>query len=189
MADNVERWKIPGASLRGVFKAWMSRLAARDGEALVDSAGSALANEERKVVDIHGEISRPDVILDLFGSLKKRGRIHIADAYSSITCDKDCVQNRAHVVIDRFSGGTNDGKLFKNAVLTDPGQRMEFESVISIRSPHQREVDWLSRTLQALHLGLIRLGSSKSAGRLEIKKVEVLSNPAGAVFNPEFKEN
>ena len=55
-ANSTKKWRIPGSSFRGVIRSWMTRLAVKDG-----------AGEEP--------------ILDLFGTLKKCGRIHFTDAY------------------------------------------------------------------------------------------------------------
>ena len=182
-ADGKEYWKIPGSSLRGVFKAWFSRLVARDGEKLADSAEEYLASGEHKNV----EINKQDMITDLFGSLEKRGRIHIGDALSNRSANHNTdEQKRTHVVIDRFTGGTNDGKLFFNTVLVS-SNNLTFECMISIAGPTQKELDLLKNTLQALHLGLIRVGSSKSSGRLEVAGMEILSIPDGLEFNTQLK--
>ena len=64
---------------------------------------------------------------------------------------------------------------------------LTFESMISIAGPTQKELDLLANTLQALHLGLIRLGSSKASGRLEVAGTEILSIPDGLEFNTQLK--
>ena len=183
-ADDKEYWKIPGSTLRGIFKGWIARLAAREGEKLSDSAQRYLERGNRK------EVKAPnlpeDPIQDLFGSLEKKGRIHFSDAYSSRPADKEMdARKRSHVVIDRFTGGTNDGKLFQNSVLI--ASDIRFLTEISILEANEKEVRWLQQTLQALNLGLIRVGSSKSSGRMEITDITVSANPAHYEFNTEMK--
>jgi len=183
-ADGRSYWKIPGSTLRGIFKGWMSRLAARDGEKLSDSAEWYQTRGNRKEVEAPNLPDDP--IQDLFGSLEKKGRIHFTDAYSARPADaKKDTQKRSHVVIDRFTGGTNDGKLFQNSVLT--ASDISFKMEISILEAGAKEVHWLEKTLQALHLGLIRVGSSKSAGRLEIGEITVSANPSNYDFDTEMK--
>ena len=177
-------WRIPGSSLRGVFRAWMTRLAARDGASVRDS-------NERWMDQFHkdGQEYKPDLvawgydkenkkkyrknpslledpILDLFGSMYKRGRIHIADSFAR---EEGEAQDRMHVAVDRFSGGANEGSLFNNQVLV--GNRLRFSVTLSIDRPTESEKEWLRKTLIALHLGILRVGSSKSGGRLEIKEI------------------
>lgn len=183
-ADGLQRWKIPGSTLRGIFKGWMSRLAAKDGEKLSDSADWYQTRGNRKEVEAPNLPDDP--ILDLFGSLEKKGRIHFSDAYSNRPVKDSDTRKRAHVVIDRFTGGTNDGKLFENSVLT--AGDLLFQTEITIREAEEKEVRWLEKSLQALNLGLIRVGSSKASGRLEIAKIDVTANPAGYGFNTEMKE-
>ena len=181
--DGNRYWKIPGSTLRGIFKGWMSRLAAREGEKLSDSAEWYQTRGSRKEVEAPNLPDDP--IQDLFGSLEKKGRIHFTDAYSSRPVTDSDTQKRAHVVIDRFTGGTNDGKLFQNNVLT--ASDISFQAEISILEAGEKEVHWLEKALQALHLGLIRVGSSKSAGRMEIAGITVSANPSNYAFNTEMK--
>jgi hypothetical protein len=77
-ASGAKKWRIPGSTFRGVIRSWMIRLAVKDG-----------AGEEP--------------ILDLFGTLEKRGRIHFADAYCLADPKENGEQRRDHVAIDRFS--------------------------------------------------------------------------------------
>jgi hypothetical protein len=37
-----------------------------------------------------------------------------------------------------------------------------------VKNIQEHEAKWLAQTLKALHLGLLRVGSSKAAGRLEL---------------------
>lgn len=122
-----------------------------------------------------------------FGNLQQPGRIKISDGLapcSSEPTDRsgEC-QKRIHVAVDRVTGGAAKGMLFDNRVLvgladsdgSDGDQQQAagpllFDFSIQIDNPRQHEVRWLAQTLIALHLGLLRLGSSKSAGRLEFAK-------------------
>ncbi|MBO7329091.1 MAG: hypothetical protein J6W00_10025, partial [Lentisphaeria bacterium] len=164
---------------------WFSRLAARDGKKLVDSV-ERYRNEGAVKTDQLYANGEDDVISSLFGSHEKRGRIHIADAYSTQPVDDPAAdtQYRPHVAIDRFSGGTNDGKLFSNYVLAG---NVKFTTVITIAAPNADEIGYLQKTLQALHCGVLRLGSSKAAGRLEILSYEVTATSDGAEFALNLK--
>jgi CRISPR/Cas system CSM-associated protein Csm3 (group 7 of RAMP superfamily) len=185
--DGSEHWRIPGSSLRGVIRAWITRLAARDGETLTDSVANWYdrsddpaksykpdligwgfkGNEDRARYQENPDLL-DDPILDLFGSMYKKGRIHISDAFSRPAEQQD-VLDRSHVAVDRFSGGANEGALFKNQVLA--GDRLVFPVTILLSTPREKEVQWLVKTLRALHMGILSVGSSKSGGRLEIKSI------------------
>jgi hypothetical protein len=41
-------------------------------------------------------------------------------------------------------------------------------ATITVRDVKDYEAEWLAKTLKALHIGLLRVGSSKAAGRLEL---------------------
>ena len=176
-----ERWKIPGSTFRGIFRSWMSRLAARDGEQLVDNAERYQERGDKK--DVEDE-DRNDAIQSLFGTLQHKGRIHFTDAFSSVKCNNVLhIQKRRHVVIDRFTGGTNDGKLFENGVLVNPDGDMKFTLEVSICNASEKEVRWLEKTFTAMQLGILRFGSSKAAGRLEVCSQKIISNPNHFSFN------
>jgi CRISPR/Cas system CSM-associated protein Csm3 (group 7 of RAMP superfamily) len=196
--DETEHWRIPGSSLRGIIRNWMTRLAAREGEKLRDSAdewfkvfnnnddpsakytkslGWGFIDKEKDKDKWEQYKKEPDKlkdpILDLFGSLYKRGRIHITDGFSRKVKDSD-TQKRMHVAIDRFTGGANEGALFKNKVLT--GENLRFPITIILQKPKKQEIEWLKKTLLALHLGILHVGSSKGGGRLEIKSISAEGN-------------
>lgn len=185
-ADGTRYWRIPGASLRGLFRSWITRLAARDDKPVRDSAerwnnqfakggqvykphsaaGGFATDDEAKEFSIHPE-KLNDPVMDLFGSVYKRGRIHISDALSTTPAnEKQQVNQRMHVAVDRFSGGANEGGLFSNTVLCGPG--IAFNCSMAMDPKDDCEVEWLIKTLRALHLGILRVGSSKASGRLEI---------------------
>ncbi len=203
-ADGTEHWRIPGSSLRGIFRAWMTRLAARDGEPVSDSLDRWYAQEdspykpdligwgfyegeERKRIQKH-PYELTDPILDLFGSMYKKGRIHITDAYSGPIKAHEA-QDRMHVAIDRFSGGANEGALFSNQVLH--GENLRFPVTIILKTPSEKDVEWMVKTLRALHLGILHVGSSKGGGRLEIKDLSATCDGTGAItsFRQELVKN
>lgn len=197
--DGTRCWRIPGSSLRGVFRGWMTRLAVRSGAKVRDSverwdeqyddhspmkykpdlAGWGFVNEEERERYQESPELLEDPILDLFGSMYKRGRIHITDSFSMPVNEKQDVQDRTHVAVDRFSGGANEGALFKNQVLTS--QRLGFPVTIIIKKPMGQEVEWLVKTLRALHLGILSVGASKSCGRLEIKSISARGTNTEAI--------
>ncbi len=203
-ADGKEYWRIPGSSIRGAFREWMTRLAAREGKTVLNNASrycngelvmkgenpgwGFLTGEERTHYQAKPEELK-DPILKLFGSFYHRGRIHITDAFSSNEAQNANIQERMHVAIDRFSGGANEGMLFDNTVLIGD---VQFIFNIAIHSPSPDEIKWLEKTLRALHLGLITIGSSKGSGRLEIKNCTPLDNKAEEItgkINDFIKEN
>jgi CRISPR/Cas system CSM-associated protein Csm3 (group 7 of RAMP superfamily) len=195
--DGSEHWRIPGSSLRGIVRAWMTRLAARDGETITDSVtnwydrcddpkksykpdliGWGFKDKQDRACYQENPDLIDDPILDLFGSMYKKGRIHISDAFSRPAEQRD-VQDRYHVAVDRFSGGANEGALFFNQVLT--GTRLVFPITMVLSSPREKEVQWLVKTLRALHLGILSVGSSKSGGRLEIKSISATGSESQTI--------
>lgn len=189
-SDGRTYWRLPGASLRGLFRSWFSRLAAREGWRVADSvrrqkklwSGEELPKHEQLNGDNLGwcflptsdrkhEIAKTDCpIASLFGSLFQAGRIHIADAYApcsrmkpSSQCSEE--QMRMHVAVDRLTGGAAESMLFDNTVLCS-ADHLVFPVELWIHDPQEHEVDWLWRTVRALDVGVLRVGSSKSSGRL-----------------------
>ncbi len=209
-ADGEQYWRIPGSSLRGIFRGWMTRLAVKeilslkeddqekpsplDGKRILDSVerwdnctshpntynpddiawGFVDKENRQQFQEKPHELNDP--ILDLFGSLYQKSRIHISDAFSNQRVNKQAA-DRMHVAVDRFSGGAHEGALFQNQVLT--GSDLKFSCKITIDRPREEEVAWLVKTLRALHLGILLVGSSKGAGRLEIKSLSVKGPMAG----------
>lgn len=183
-------WRLPGASLRGLFRSWFSRLAAREGRAAADQVhrqqkiwqGEELPKQEQLNGDNLGWCFLPNSerkhdkaetdcpIASLFGSLFQAGRIHIADAYAPCSRMKPTAQCpeeqvRKHVAVDRLTGGAAESMLFDNTVLCS-SDHVKFSVQIWISDPKEYEVDWLVRAVRALDLGILRIGSSKSSGRL-----------------------
>jgi len=209
-ADGERYWRLPGSSLRGVFRAWMSRLAAREAAAgegvgpadsverfesrqrtpatgdevgwLLDSAAEragnvrALARDDRSLDEV---VTCP--VGDLFGSLYGAGRLHISDGISDRPVaptrenpSDGAAQHRRHVAVDRITGGANEGFLFDHAALL-PGPR--FRVTLRIRDVTRHDAEWLAATLRALDIGLIRIGSSKSSGRLALASAPRVEGP------------
>ncbi|MDR2390487.1 MAG: RAMP superfamily CRISPR-associated protein [Planctomycetota bacterium] len=211
--DGEKYWRLPGSSLRGLFRAWMTRLAAREGEPVANSAalerkrreaGKGLKTEEAMNGDNLGwgfipkgertaaARDRPESacpIMKLFGSFRRAGRIHFADAIvkRGAANAKTAEQMRMHVAIDRITGGANDGMLFDNLVLTsDLGNA--FPVRIRIADPEEKEARWLAQTLKALDLGILRVGSSKASGRLTARKVRASGGHAEVFGRFSFGE-
>ena len=174
------RWCLPGSTLKGLFRGWVARLAARGSDdGSVDDrverylvrrgAGQQTTGAMTAYGDVDDETRRtlqrdPDrvtcPVMRLFGSGYARGRVVILDA---LTDDAD-EQPRMHVAVDRVSGGVNEGLLFDCRVLT----RARFPVTVLVDDPSDEEVRWLAGCIRALDRGLIRVGSSKAAGRLAL---------------------
>lgn len=173
-ADAKERWRLPGSSLRGVLRAWMSRLAAREGLKIDDRVERYVSEGRRGSGDDiawgfdnrnHKREEVPDCpIMNVFGSAVAKGRIHISDGYCLVTEGQE--QVRMHVAVDRITGGASDGFLFDNTVLCGA---VQFPIRIRIQQPQDHEVRWLAQSLKALDLGLIRVGSSKAVGVFHVR--------------------
>lgn len=186
--DGKTYWKIPGSALRGPFRSWVTRLAARSGYTVSDSLARHRQHPEGisgddAAWDFKSEKEREELVLKLsedpamledaidcpvlrlFGSGYAKGRIHMDDIFSSDPVDKNLEQSRAHVAIDRITGGTREGALFQNRVLL-PGKA--FEMHVDIHEPTEEEARWINSTLMAMHHGILRIGSSKAAGFFQL---------------------
>lgn len=209
-ADGREYWRLPGASLRGLFRSWYARLAAREGEPVADSharhlemqeKGEELAGDllgwvfDQKNPQVHDE----DPVARLFGSLHKKGRIWFSDGYCPVSADGQERQKRVHVSIDPLTGGAAEGLLFDDYVLTAPA---EFEVKMVVEAPGAKdgeennaedgakrekrfedEARRLASALEALDLGLLRIGSSKSAGRVSLAGTPKAAGKFAHFFN------
>lgn len=198
-ADGSELWRLPGSSLRGIFRAWVSRLARREGLPVADSLeryreqgppkGDELAwgfdppetrSEKQSLLrQDPAKLSEavPCPVMRLFGSAYACGRIHFADAYAPR--DPAAEQPRMHVAVDRITGGANEGMLFDNSVLTSP---VQFEISIRVQDPTESEARWLAATIAAIDRGIVRVGSSKASGRLALSKSPEASGPFAEFF-------
>ncbi len=224
-ADGKDYWRLPGSSLHGLFRDWSTRLAARSGIKVADSAENYKAyyrkNEKENEYTSHriSELFIPEekkqdagkradyisgfLVDDLFGSSLKAGRIHITDGFSQVSnkersveylaasnienCEAE-VQKRDHVAINSISGGVFNTGPFPNAVLVNNGNNSpEWQVKILIQNPKDIDVCWLAHSLIALHIGLLRVGSSKSAGRLEIAGYAVESGEHRGLFKNALK--
>ncbi|MDR1271235.1 MAG: RAMP superfamily CRISPR-associated protein [Planctomycetaceae bacterium] len=171
-ADSNDYYLLPGSTLHGLFRSWVTRLAARENKSVSDS----VENYENKQRNIKGseigwmfnekldvnEINTKYPVENLFGSLHQSGRIHFTDALCPVNQAE--IQHRKHVALDAISGGAIEHLLFDNDVLIS-GQ---FQVTMLVKNIQEHEAKWLAQTLKALHLGLLRVGSSKAAGRLEL---------------------
>lgn len=175
--DGKRYWRIPGSAFRGVFRSWMSRLAAREGKLTADTH-ERWVNNKKMTGELLGNAfgEKNDPIMDLFGTLFKRGRIHFSDAYSEKIAEEKDTQLRMHVAVDRFSGGANDGGLFGNKVLVGG---LKFNMRVSVESPSADEKKWLLQTFKAMNLGVISFGSSKASGLLEVANINEIEKILG----------
>lgn len=203
LPDGQEVWRLPGSSLRGVLRGWVSRLARREGEPVADSLerfeaqGPAQGGDigwgfetdsaarERIVAELEADPARldervPCPVMRLFGSLYSRGRIHVADSFGGAV-DSGDQQRRAHVAVDRLTGGARDGFFFKNDVLC-AGPTARFPVRLSVERPTEAEARWLASSLRAIDRGLVRIGSSKSGGRLALAESPTAAGPHRELF-------
>lgn len=196
-------WRLPGSTLRGALRAWINRLAAREGYSVADSlrrhrhqpdAGGAEAaygfvdrNQREGIQDrltdapetLTDEVPCP--VMRLFGSGFSKGRLHVSDGLSDR--EEAHEQMRRHVAVDRVSGGANEGLLFDDVVVT----KATFEVAIALRQPTEQESRWLGQAVQAIHLGLIRIGSSKSSGRLALAHAPAAEGPCAKEFSSAIR--
>lgn len=197
--DEKTYWRLPGSSLRGVFRSWMTHLAAREGKAVADSVNRPQRDETLSGDNLgwyflppeqrrHGIAKTDCPIAALFGSLFQASRIHISDAYAELqTTEKKTAKHeqiRMHVAVDRITGGAAEGMLFENTVLVGDGTSSPvFPVAIRIEDPTEDEARWLAATLRALDLGILRVGSSKSSGRLGLRATPVARGPHAKLLN------
>lgn len=191
-ADGKLYWKLPGSTLRGLFRSWMTKLAAKDGKPVADNFARQQKYQEKQEPfsdEINGDnlgrcflpeeerkTSNPKItcpIANLFGSLYGAGRIHFSDSLviAESANSKYVEQVRMHVAVDRITGGAAENMLFNNSVLVSTeSTRCSDPFVVKIRisDPNPEEIGWLRKTIIALDIGLLRVGSSKSSGRLEL---------------------
>ena len=100
-------------------------------------------------------------------------------------------QLRKHVAVDRITGGAAESMLFENTVLTayPNGNSLRFDVTMRIQDPTADEARWLAKTLKALDLGILRVGSSKSSGRLALVASPIATGPEADQFttiNPTY---
>jgi CRISPR/Cas system CSM-associated protein Csm3 (group 7 of RAMP superfamily) len=221
-ADGRLYWRLPGSSLRGLFRGWVARLAARENRPVADSVqrhqarqaklrrGEKLTHSERlnganlgwcflPEEDRRPGKARTDCcVAALFGSLFQAGRLQISDAYAPCSAGKQDGGNlpreeqlRKHVAVDRITGGAAESMLFENTVLTAEAQDLQdhgfrsprFQVRMQVESPSPDEARWLAQAIKALDLGILRVGSSKSSGRLSLAEPPQASGPGAEFFS------
>lgn len=202
-------WRVPGASLRGLFRSWVTRLAARENHRVADHVqrqqqiwrGELFSKNEEITGDNlgwcflpkdqrqHGKASSDCPVAALFGTLFQAGRIFVSDAYarcSSSATDGDLAeeQQRTHVAVDRITGGAAESMLFENTVLTayPDGSPPKFNVTLRVEGATEQQAQWLAKTLRALDLGILRVGSSKSSGRLALVESPQATGPGAEMF-------
>lgn len=185
--DRCGHWVIPGGTMRGLMRDWFNRLVAREGLEIDDSAAAftQLDFESQKRHPNVKDAKNPSCpINDLFGTTSQAGRIKITDALASYQQEPEKqLQKRMHVAVDRITGGAADKLLFENEVLVSGGSDSPiFHLEIQIERAQEREARWLGQTIQSLHLGLLRVGSSKSSGRLQLSEKPLATGPFADVF-------
>jgi len=180
-ADGKTYWRVPGSTLRGLFRGWVSRLAVRegrpvafsrerrlsegDGDCTGEEIGWCFIDARKRKLDGGAHTNCP--VAALFGWLGARGRVHISDALVEV--QSGLQQRRAHVAVDNVTGGAVEGMFFQNDVVVgDPASPIKFAFRMRVENPQLCEARWLESCLRAMDRGLIRVGSSKAAGRLAL---------------------
>ena len=192
-ANGKKYWRIPGSTFRGLFRAWITKLAAKAGKVVADSYDRRMkfsSSNSPRTDELNGEnlgrcflpegqrsLVAPVIecpIASLFGSLYQSSRIHFSDALvdADASGSKYSEQARMHVAVDRITGGAAESLLFNNSVLTYSEVDCSEPFLVKIRvdRPTLEEIDWIKKTIVALDIGILRVGSSKSSGRLELHR-------------------
>lgn len=200
--DGKEYWRLPGSSVRGVLKAFITNLASKQGEKVGYSLEQLRKNDEDDVSSnqswlfqkpAEGEQKEPGLhnkypVASLFGSLHAAGRLHISDSYISVSPGIGN-QKRAHVAVDSITGGAIEGMLFTNNVLTSEiCISSSFTTTILIKHPVPKDVEWIVSALKAIDSGFLRLGSSKASGRLGISRIPEVRGKLCKKFEDTWKE-
>ncbi len=202
-------WRLPGASLRGLFRGWVNRLAAREDRPVADHVqrqqqiwrGELFSKTDEITGDNlgwcflpedqrqHGTAASDCPVAALFGTLFQAGRVFVSDAYarcSSSVANRALAeeQQRTHVAVDRITGGAAESMLFENTVLTAyaDGSSPRFDVTLRVEDATEQEARWLAGTLRALDLGILRVGSSKSSGRLALLAPPRAEGPGADAF-------
>lgn len=209
-ADGKIYWRIPGSTMRGLFRSFILRLASRAGKTIGDSidkwqnlskeeyTGDSLAwafmDKLLKKTQLREDLKKYPVET-LFGTAFQRGKIHFSDAYSpcgeqwnfldNSLCEEE--QRRMHVKIDPISGGAVPLALFSNTVLTS-AKSPKFDFTMTVDQPTEEEAKWLAQTLRALDFGLLRLGTTKASGRVKLVSSPTASCPTNKDWERYFTE-
>lgn len=200
-ADGKDYWRLPGASVRGVIRAFITNLAAREGEKVAYSLEQLRKQSEEDISaeqgwlfdkpaegsDRKSELHDEYAVASLFGSLHAAGRLHISDSYIPVSDLGE--QERAHVAVDSITGGAIEGMLFTNNVLTSEiSDSYKFTTTIFIKHPSEKDAKWLVSAPKSIDSGFLRLGSSKASGRLEILEPPNASGKLEEIFRKMWKE-
>ncbi len=200
--DGKEYWRLPGASVRGVMKAFITNLASKQGEKVAYSLEQLKKIDEDDVSANQGWLFQKPAeggkrepslhneypVASLFGSLHAAGRLHISDSYVPVSLTNGN-QKRAHVAVDSITGGAIEGMLFTNNVLTSEiCVSSTFTTRILIKNPEPKDVEWIVSALKAVDSGFLRLGSSKASGRLKISKIPEVRGKLCEKFEDTWKD-
>jgi len=200
--DGGKYWVLPGSSLRGTLKAFITGYAVRSGRKVAYDIGKA--PKEASFLDEH--YSRVSWLFDkpkeggttktalhdeypvasLFGSLHRSGRLHISDSFVSADVPE---QLRMHVAVDAVTGGAIEGALFSNEVITAVAtEEQAFKTIIIIDNPSSDDIEFIVAGLKAIDSGYLRLGSSKASGRLELKQTPYSFGKHSSTFQRVWRE-
>lgn len=199
-ADGQKRWMIPGSSLRGVLRAWFTRLAAhenmegKDRMAVADHAGRAkedIAGKDIRWGWNNKNETREEKLKKLKANLSGRAldpldgvvECPIMRLFGSFYS-----KSRIHVS-DAFSNAAfqKSHEQVRMHVAVDRitggandgalfdntvlAAPLSFMFTITIRDPEEHEAGWLYSALRAIDLGILCIGSSKASGRLKLIRV------------------
>jgi CRISPR/Cas system CSM-associated protein Csm3 (group 7 of RAMP superfamily) len=112
-------------------------------------------------------------LCDLFGSTARRGRI----AFRSSTITNAQRRTRAHVAIDRVSGGATDKLLFTDEIITAGTVKLTISALGAIADWQH---DLLRHVVHDIHDGLIGVGGGAQRGQGTLRLTTASQEPAGA---------
>ena len=157
---------LPGSTLRGILRFQAERivrtLATNSSQDFYWSVCNPFVEDE----------SRPDVACSrrkgddmdkdclacwLFGSTNRGSRLKVSDA---LLVEQGQFFIQDQVAIDRFTGGSSDGKKFDAVVVYQP----QYEFELLLEEPELWEIGWLLLVLRDLDEGLVAIGSGSAKG-------------------------
>ncbi|WP_432559272.1 RAMP superfamily CRISPR-associated protein [Granulicoccus sp. GXG6511] len=165
---------LPGTAIRGALRSRASRIArtilAARGRALPDWTGSTLVDQVA---------TDPPLVRLIFGSTQHRGRLTVSDARAQ----GGKTREQHHNSIDRWSGATTEGHLWRTAPAVD----RQWEPLVldldasGLDDTRQRAVlALLGLTLSELANGTLRLGGHGNRGLGQVRVIDVaLDSPVG----------
>lgn len=113
------------------------------------------------------------LLCDLFGSTSRRGRI----AFHSSTISNAMRRTRAHVAIDRVSGGARDKLLFSDEIITAGTVKLTISALETIA---EWQHDLLRHVVRDIHDGLIGVGGGAQRGQGTLRLTPAAQKQAGA---------